>query len=134
MVCRGKRMYLIGRVVRPNAWSCPISIYTARFRQISDGSQECNGLTGSLPSSIGMWTNLTRIEMSWNELTGTIPTSVAQWTSLNTAILYNNNLTGTMPTIPGFCPKNGAGGVLDGRLFCQEWHSRDVLSLLRMVL
>lgn len=58
-------------------------------------------LTGSISSSIGALTALTRLLLNFNKLTGTIPASIFQLTALTALHLNNNNLNGTIPSSIG---------------------------------
>jgi hypothetical protein len=69
-----------------------------------------NQLSGSLPSSIGKWSVLSYFSVESNELTGTIPKEISNWktfgsTTVGTAFFHYNLFTGTMPTIGyNWCP------------------------------
>ena len=57
------------------------------------------GITGSLPTWIGLLTKLEGLQLHNNALTGTIPTELGDLTNLNDSLdLYGNELTGTIPT------------------------------------
>ena len=80
-----------------------------------------NGLTGSIPSSLGSLTNLEQLYLSSNGLTGSIPSSLGSLTNLEQLSLYNNELTGSIPA--ALCrfestinPQRGQ----DGYLPCSE--------------
>jgi len=55
-------------------------------------------LTGSLPSMIGLMTNLNFMLLHNNLLTGTIPTEIGLMTSLNFLSLNGNSISGTIPS------------------------------------
>jgi hypothetical protein len=54
------------------------------------------GLTGSIPDSIAVLSDLTRIDFSSNALVGSIPESIYGLTELRSVYFYKNNLTGTL--------------------------------------
>jgi hypothetical protein len=74
---------------------------------------ESNRFTGSIPSSIGAWTDVRAVSFADNMLSGMVPHTVAAWTALDAGFFYSNNLNGAMPTFGGdFCPKKGNGSNL----------------------
>ena len=59
-------------------------------------------LSGSIPSSLDMWTNISDFKAFHSQLNGTIPESIAiKWTSIHYFTVYNNSLTGTIPQSVG---------------------------------
>jgi hypothetical protein len=62
-----------------------------------------NQLGGSLPSSIGSWTNVTYVDVHDNRLSGTIPNDVSQWKSITEASFSHNTFVGSMPR--SFCER-----------------------------
>jgi hypothetical protein len=78
-----------------------------------------NNLVGSLPSSIVLMTSLTDFDIRNNNLVGTVPKEVSQWTSIQYAFFNGNMLTKTMPAFRNnFCPRNG---MRDIGLFPHLW-------------
>jgi hypothetical protein len=72
-----------------------------------------NRLVGSLPFSIALWTGLKFFGVVSNMLTGTVPKDIANWRSIKYAYFDNNMFNGVMPAIGNkFCPKNGTGLAL----------------------
>ena len=61
-----------------------------------------NNLTGSIPSNIGTWTQLTSLVISGNAITGSIPSSIGSLINLITLDVSQNSLTGSIPTTVGF--------------------------------
>jgi len=60
-----------------------------------------NGLTGTIPASLGNLKRLTTMRLSYNKLTGTIPDSLGNLKGLQLLTLYDNQLTGTIPASLG---------------------------------
>ena len=56
-----------------------------------------HGLSGTIPTDLGMLTSLTLLSLSNNRLTGTIPAELGGLTNLDTLWLHENKLTGTIP-------------------------------------
>ncbi|XP_077250841.1 uncharacterized protein LOC143890150 [Tasmannia lanceolata] len=56
-----------------------------------------NQLSGSIPPTIGNLTNLDRLRLSQNNLTGPIPPSIGNLTKLTYLVLYENQLLGPIP-------------------------------------
>jgi Leucine-rich repeat (LRR) protein len=57
-----------------------------------------NNLGGTLPASIGDWSNLTYFAVQNNAFTGTIPSSVERWSNLQIAYYDGNDFTGSVPS------------------------------------
>ena len=57
-----------------------------------------NGLSGSLPSSLGILTELQVLHLFDNELKGTIPPSLINLPKLRELWLGGNDLTGSLPS------------------------------------
>jgi Leucine-rich repeat (LRR) protein len=60
-----------------------------------------NGLTGSIPNSIGNFLALKKLYLNGNALTGAIPTEIGALTLLENLMLNGNQLTGAIPTTIG---------------------------------
>jgi hypothetical protein len=56
-----------------------------------------NKLIGSIPESLGNLTNLTTLYLQLNELSGSIPSSLGSLTNLVNLHLYENELSGSIP-------------------------------------
>lgn len=54
-------------------------------------------ITGSIPSSLGLLSTLTKLDLRESRLTGTIPSQLGLLTSLTTLLLAGNELSGTLP-------------------------------------
>ena len=59
---------------------------------------DSNGITGSIPSSLGDLSMLEILDVDQNALTGTIPTELFQVQGLKVIDLDKNNLSGSIPT------------------------------------
>jgi hypothetical protein len=60
-----------------------------------------NNLVGTLPSSIGNFTNLTQFRVLDDSVRGPIPASVAKWTSIANFQVFGNMLSGgELPALP----------------------------------
>jgi len=59
------------------------------------------GLTGTVPTTLGKFENLTYLDLSLNSLTGTIPTTLGRLTALTSLHIIVTSLTGTIPTTLG---------------------------------
>ncbi|XP_007019956.2 PREDICTED: receptor-like protein kinase 2 [Theobroma cacao] len=56
-----------------------------------------NNFSGPIPTEIGIYQNLVRIDLSFNSLSGQIPASIGNLTKLQVLILSSNKLTGLIP-------------------------------------
>jgi Leucine-rich repeat (LRR) protein len=69
---------------------------------LSDGLQYLqlayNGLTGTIPSALGLLTKLTLFDVEGNSLNGTIPSSFSKWSLMEVFRVGVNDLTGTIPS------------------------------------
>ena len=57
-----------------------------------------NNLTGTIPTELGLLSNLGLLGLHWNQLTGTIPTELGLLSNLYALQLSSNQLTGSVPT------------------------------------
>ena len=81
-----------------DAW---VGVSTDAEGRVSELDLGDNGLTGSIPSSLGNLTNLEFLNLRGNQLTGSIPSSLGNLTNLETLHLDNNQLTGSIPSSLG---------------------------------
>ena len=56
-----------------------------------------NGFIGSLPPSLGNWTDLSWLEVQSNQLSGSLSDSFGAWSQLSTFNLNGNRFTGSLP-------------------------------------
>lgn len=79
-----------------------------------------NGLSGSIPASIGSLSGLITLNLSTNNLTGSIPVSIGDISALKHLMLQNNKLTGYIPSSLGNLIKldsiSLAGNTLNGSI------------------
>jgi hypothetical protein len=86
----------------PTTWSTHAKDECAWFGIVCNGTvvTELNwarlGLTGSIPDSVAVLSDLTQIDFSNNALVGPIPESLYGLTELMSIYFYKNNLTGTL--------------------------------------
>ena len=64
-----------------------------------------NGLSGTIPSTIGDLVNITYIDLGSNNLSGSIPAEIGNLTNLLRLYLYFNSLTGSIPSELGANPQ-----------------------------
>ena len=61
----------------------------------------CDGLTGQIPPSLGILTNLWELDLSENRLSGTIPDALGNLASLEVLDLSDNRFSGEIPSSLG---------------------------------
>jgi hypothetical protein len=58
-------------------------------------------LSGTIPDSVGSWTELTQFEVSYNAgLHGQLPASMVSWDKLTNLQVQGNDLSGPLPALP----------------------------------
>ena len=62
-----------------------------------ENEKEKGNLTGSIPSEIGLLTNLEKLYLGNNQLEGTIPTEIKNLKSLEAFSVFDNNISGPFP-------------------------------------
>jgi Leucine-rich repeat (LRR) protein len=67
-------------------------------RHVAELGLSNNRLSGTIPTSIGMLTNLNVLNLAENHLNGTIPTEIGLLTEVQVLGLFSNQLTGTVPS------------------------------------
>ncbi|KAI2505059.1 hypothetical protein MHU86_9415 [Fragilaria crotonensis] len=80
---------------------------------------EGNSLSSTIPSEIGLLTQLTKLDISRNALTSTIPSEIGLLTLLTELDFSNNQLTGTIPS--SLCSRTSLYGNIafdDGEITC----------------
>ena len=60
-----------------------------------------NGLSGSIPSSLGNLSSLHRVWLNGNELSGSIPSTLGNLSNLQQLSLHSNGLSGSIPSTLG---------------------------------
>mmetsp|Transcript_26969 Transcript_26969/g.56758 ORF Transcript_26969/g.56758 Transcript_26969/m.56758 type:complete len:708 (+) Transcript_26969:166-2289(+) len=68
-----------------------------------------NRISGSIPSEMGILTQMRYFEIQNNVLTGTIPTEIGNWNKLSAFLVNWNKLEGTFPIT--FAPNNRLGTI-----------------------
>ncbi|KAI2513067.1 hypothetical protein MHU86_1359 [Fragilaria crotonensis] len=76
---------------RPNLVDCRSTV------EVATSSSNAAGVT--IPSEIGVLTQLTHLEYDLSELIGTIPSTISNLSRLNFLSLFDNKLTGTIPPL-----------------------------------
>ena len=66
-------------------------------------SLERNRFTGTLPTELGLWTTLTKLNMYNNLMSGTIPTEIGLLTNIIIFDVGKTGMSGTIPTELGQC-------------------------------
>ncbi|KAF9618245.1 hypothetical protein IFM89_000880 [Coptis chinensis] len=86
-------------------------------------------LSGNIPSNIGEYQKLQRLDFSFNNLTGQIPSAIFNLTSLSNLFLGNNSLSGTIPPekLPSLLTIDLSYNRLSGSL--PPWETQRNLSL-----
>ncbi|XP_024016702.1 probable LRR receptor-like serine/threonine-protein kinase At1g56130 isoform X1 [Eutrema salsugineum] len=98
----------------PSSFSNLTSLKELRLGDISNGSSSLefikemkslsilelrnSNLTGTIPFNIGEYSNLTKVDLSFNKLHGPIPASLFNLNQLTHLFLGNNTLNGSLPT------------------------------------
>jgi hypothetical protein len=65
---------------------------------VSQLNLNTNHLSGNIPSSLVVLTNLQRLDLSQNQLSGSIPPELGSLANLQELILSSNQLGGNIPT------------------------------------
>jgi hypothetical protein len=73
----------------------PNDIFTANLTELWLANNE---IIGTIPSALGLATDLTSLIVYQNRLTGTIPTTIGNLSKLQQLQAYANALTGTLPS------------------------------------
>eukprot|EP00569_Conticribra_weissflogii_P009424 CAMPEP_0171371474 /NCGR_PEP_ID=MMETSP0879-20121228/8661_1 /TAXON_ID=67004 /ORGANISM="Thalassiosira weissflogii, Strain CCMP1336" /LENGTH=497 /DNA_ID=CAMNT_0011880077 /DNA_START=99 /DNA_END=1592 /DNA_ORIENTATION=- len=72
-----------------------------------------NGINGTIPSEMGVLTELTIFEVQDANLTGTIPSEIGNWNKLSVLLIKDNKLEGSFPAT--FPPNNRLGTIIMDR-------------------
>lgn len=101
----------------PNSNPCSFFGVECDGSHVSILSLSSNGLSGTIPSTIGQLTSLTSLYLGDNELIGTIPSTIGQLSlNLFALSLSNNQLSGTIPQTIGQLSSLSFLGLNDNRL------------------
>jgi len=100
------------------------SIPVGNFTKLFEMQVHSNSFSSSIPTEIGLMTNLKTLDWSMNQLTGVIPSSIGQLARLENLRLDWNLLSGIIPTELGMCNElrnlvlsdNSLVGPLPGQL------------------
>ncbi|KAM0901369.1 hypothetical protein ACQ4PT_020036 [Festuca glaucescens] len=71
--------------------------YTSGIAYMVNIDLSCNGLTGQIPSEIGMLVALKNLNLSWNSVSGIIPQRIGELRALESFDLSHNELSGEIP-------------------------------------
>ena len=66
--------------------------------QVTDIVFDYESLTGTIPSDLGLYQELSVLSLRGNHLTGSIPTEIASLQKLTNMDLGNNTIDGKIPT------------------------------------
>ena len=91
--CRSKGFTSVGLCI-----ACTfLQIAASQCEFQDDVDISCLTLPGTIPSEIGLLTQVTRLYLFYNEFTGTIPSELGNMINLKYLYLDDNELTGTIP-------------------------------------
>jgi len=81
-----------------------------------------SGLIGTIPTEIGLLSNLTKLDLQMNSLNGTIPDTLVELNDFRYLDLFGNMLSGSIPTFPStmyrvYLSQNQLTGSLPEDLF-----------------
>jgi Leucine-rich repeat (LRR) protein len=71
---------------------------TEGLKEIVNFKASWNSFTGSIPTEIGLWTNLQNLAIYDNGLTGTIPTTIGNCQALEVLEMGVNQISGPLPS------------------------------------
>ncbi|KAL3637663.1 hypothetical protein CASFOL_018111 [Castilleja foliolosa] len=107
----------------PCSWTgvtCGIPGFEDPYFRVTGLSLPNSGLSGSIPSTVGMIEHLQNLDLSNNSIYGSIPLSLFSASSLQTLDLSNNLISGTLPELIGSLLNlrllNLSGNALTGKL------------------
>lgn len=96
ITCEGNFVHEIKLVSRRLIGTLPSSM--GNFTNLSSLKLNINYLQGSIPPELGQLTNLQILNMGQNDFTGSIPEELGNLENLQELGLYSNQLTGNIPT------------------------------------
>jgi Leucine-rich repeat (LRR) protein len=85
-----------------NSWNldAPVSNWhgvTIKNNAVTEISLFFNNIEGTIPATIGAFSELEKLELSFNKISGTIPTEIGNLKNLKILAFNGNNLTGDLP-------------------------------------
>lgn len=75
-----------------------------------------NGLSGTLPTQMGAWTNLIEFAATANELTGPLPSEIGWLSNAKKIIIPNNQISGSIPSEIGLLTELESLGMANNEL------------------
>jgi hypothetical protein len=78
--------------------SIPLAFFSAWSDTLEDFGVGFNNITGTLPSEIGLWSNIVSFDVGNNDMKGSLPTTIGLLSNLGQMLLNGNRFTGTIPT------------------------------------
>ena len=84
--------------LRRNGLSGPLPTDLGLLTDLESLTLSENSLTGTIPSQLGNLTKLTSLQLAGNDLSGQLPPQLGLLTELNFLNLQSNSLTGTIPS------------------------------------
>jgi hypothetical protein len=79
----------------------PESIGQCRRMKHFDIGGGGGSVSGTIPLSLGLWTDIVFYDVSQNAITGTIPESFGSWTNLTVFSVRKNKISGSIPSFVG---------------------------------
>jgi len=100
--CYGEHVYRL--ILNYNGLSGTLPDSLGSLANLRNLVLQSNQLSGGIPESLGNLASLEELGLAHNQLSGTIPASLGNLGILRQVHLYNNNLTGSMPASLGNLP------------------------------
>jgi hypothetical protein len=103
LVCKEGAVTLIGFDQQFGVTGGVLSSAIGRLTQLTHliVHDRYKGLSGTMPTQLGLLTNLQVVDLCCNELSGTVPSELARLTQLRAFGLHVNRLSGTIPPAIG---------------------------------
>ena len=90
---------LAGSRTEPGSLSGAVPLELGLLTELTSLDLSYNRLTGAIPAELGQLARLTSLDLSFNRFSGAIPTELGSLPDLQELNLSNNRLTGTVPWI-----------------------------------